>query len=129
MKVYEKRNDGLTYVGYWTISVKRDIYVALFVDTEKINTFVIMPMNGIGDLQEKQALKAEAKDVGKDLRICYYYQLHAYKDVYVTDMYSLGGKEAVFNNFTLVNPFSFRWNKSDIIHFGTREEVNVYTSK
>ena len=126
MKVYEKRTDNLTYIGYWTISTFKGIYAALFADLTKINSFKIIPMNEIGDLQENSGFEAEAKQVDTDLRICYNYMTHKGEIIRVNDAYSIGGKSATFNHFTLVNEMTVSMTKNEIIHFGKREEVNVY---
>lgn len=126
MKVYEERQDNLIYIGYWTISTAKGIYAALFADLTKINSFKVIPMNEIGDLYENSEFEAEAKQIDTDLRICYNYMTHKGKIIQVNDTYSIGGKSAIFNHFTLINNVSVQLNESDIIHFGKREEVKVY---
>lgn len=128
MKVYEERQDNLIYIGYWTISTAKGIYAALFADLTKINSFKVIPMNEIGDLYENSGFEAEAKQIDTDLRICYNYMTHKGKIIQVNDTYSIGGKSAIFNHFTLINNVSVQLNESDIIHFGKREEVKVYKS-
>ena len=128
MKVYEERKDNLIYIGYWTISTAKGIYAALFADLTKINSFKVIPMNEIGDLYENSGFEAEAKQIDTDLRICYNYMTHKGEIIQVNDTYSIGGKSAIFNHFTLINNVSVQLNESDIIHFGKREEVKVYKS-
>ena len=128
MKVYEERQDNLIYIGYWTISTAKGIYAALFADLTKINSFKVIPMNEIGDLYENSGFQAEAKQIDTDLRICYNYMTHKGEIIQVNDTYSIGGKSAIFNHFTLINNVSVQLNESDIIHFGKREEVKVYKS-
>lgn len=128
MKVYEERQDNLIYIGYWTISTAKGIYAALFADLTKINSFKVIPMNEIGDLYENSGFEAEAKQIDTDLRICYNYMTHKGKIIQVNDTYSIGGKSAIFNHFTLINNVSVQLNESDVIHFGKREEVKVYKS-
>ena len=128
MKVYEERQDNLIYIGYWTISTAKGIYAALFADLTKINSFKVIPMNEIGDLYENSGFEAEAKQIDTDLRICYNYMTHKGKIIQVNDTYSIGGKSAIFNHFTLINNVSVQLNESDIIHLGKREEVKVYKS-
>lgn len=128
MKVYEERQDNLIYIGYWTISTAKGIYAALFADLTKINSFKVIPMNEIGDLYENSGFEAEAKQIDTDLRICYNYMTHKGEIIQVNDTYSIGGKSAIFNHFTLINNVSVQLNESDIIHFGKREEVKVYKS-
>ena len=126
MKVYDQRTDNLKYIGYWTISTAKGIYAALFIDKNAINAFMIIPMSETGELQENVAFKAEAKQIDTDLRICYDYMTHKGNIIRVNDMYSIGGKSATFNNFTLVNDATVHLTKTEIIYFGKREEVNVY---
>ena len=128
MKVYEERQDNLIYIGYLTISTAKGIYAALFADLTKINSFKVIPMNEIGDLYENSGFEAEAKQIDTDLRICYNYMTHKGEIIQVNDTYSIGGKSAIFNHFTLINNVSVQLNESDIIHFGKREEVKVYKS-
>ena len=125
MKVYEERQDNLIYIGYWTISTAKGLYEALFVDHGKVNSLVMIPMTETGNLYEELKTLAKFKQVGSDLRVCY---IGGYSGKLIDDVYSLGGTDAVFNNFTLINNVSVQWTESDIIHLGKREEVKVYKS-
>ena len=120
MNAYDQRTDNLKFLGYWKVSRKLDSYAAAFVDTSKVNSLVLYHMNGIGNLSESPINTAYIKQVGNDLRVCYDGN---------DDIFSIGGKGAVFNKFTLVNKLDFRWTESDIIHFGENKRVRVYNSK
>lgn len=116
MKVTDQRSDGLIYIGYWMISRKLNLYAAAFTFKHPTDRILLCLMDGAGNLFEDTMSEYSLTQVDNDLRLKDYQRNSS-------DLFSIGGKGAAFNNFVVVTNAALKLCDDITIFLGERPQT------